>query len=350
MKYRLPILIFVLLLTAGGIFLIQPQIESESVKPSAISNKPSCDRVKQCLRAERAWPSGMESCPKLLAPETARSRSKDGKWGYSMDFGECSKDTIISPRFDTAEKFGYNGLAKVSRDGKWGYVNLKGEEIIPLHYDEVGDFHDGLVPVKLKNKWGYFDAQGQIAVPIHFDAVSGIWSAEDGLLAVQLQNKWGYVNPRGETVIKPGFEKATTFQKGFAKVQVNQKWGVINTAGDTIIKPIYDAIFSTDDAQLFLVALNKKYGYVDSKGREIIPPHLPKPVKARYNSGGVQVVLNTEVLTPVSNALSTAAAPDVLTSAWYFIDAELRFDSNGKAQLWRNGEWFYITPKGMLVK
>jgi hypothetical protein len=351
MKYRLPALLLVVSLTAGGIFLIQSQIEPESEKPSAASKKTSCNLVKQCLRAEIAWPPGMESCARILAPETVRSRGKDGKWGYSINSEECSKDPIISPRFDTAEKFGYNGLAKVSRDGKWGYVNLKGYEIIPLHHDEAGDFDFGLVPVKLNKMWGYYNAQGQIAVPINFDAVSGIW--RDELSAVQLRGKWGYVNPQNETVIAPRFDRVTAFRKGFAKVEVKRKWGIINTAGEAIIAPAFDAIFSTDDDRLFLVALNQKYGYVDSNGREIIPPRLLKPVRARYNSGGVQVALNAEALTPASPASAATASPDVRTGAWYFLDSpneKLRFDENGKAQFWRNGEWFYISQAGMLLK
>ena len=347
MKYRLPILICVLVLTAVGTFWMQPRIESAA---SSIS-KADCDRVKQCLRAERAWPPGMESCPKILVPEIVRNRTKDGKWGYSMSFGECSKDPIISPQFDAAEKFGYNGLAKVSRNDKWGYVNLKGEEVIPLHFDEVGDFDFGLVPVRLNNKWGYFNAQGQIAVPISFDAVSGIWRNE--LSAVQLQEKWGYVNPRGETVIKPTFDKATEFREGSAKVELNRKWGTINTAGTVVITPSFDAIFSTTDSRLLLVSLKRKYGYFDNDGKEIIPTRLVKPVKARYNSGGVQVVLNQEALTSDNDAPATTTKPDVLISAWYFLDSpneKLRFDENGKAQLWRNGTWFYVDQKGMLVE
>ncbi|MCL2590527.1 MAG: WG repeat-containing protein [Betaproteobacteria bacterium] len=312
--------------------------------------KPNCDEVRQCLRAERAWPPGMEGCPKILVPETVRSRAKDGKWGYSMDFGECSQDSIISPQFDVAEKFGYNGLAKVSRNGKWGYINLKGEGIIPLHFDEVGDFDSGLVPVKLNNKWGYFNAQGDNAVPPFFDAVSGVWRNE--LSAVLLQGKWGYVNPRGDTVIKPSFDKVTEFRDGLAKVEVNQRWGVIDTTGATVIEPAFDAIFSIADPRLLLVALNRKYGYFDNKGKEVIPLRLVKPVKARYDSGGIQVVLNATTLTQLGDTAAATAA-SVPINAWYFLDSvneKLRFDENGKAQLWRNGEWFYVNPKGMLVK
>jgi hypothetical protein len=266
--------------------------------------------------------------------------------------GECNQNSIIvEHRYEVAEKFGKNGLAKVSRDGKWGYVNLKGEEIIPLHFDEVGDFDHGLVPVRLNNKWGYFNAQGQIAVPISFDAVSGRW--RETLSAVQLQGKWGYVNPLGETVIQPDFDKVTEFREKLAKVEVNRRWGVIDTAGNTVIQPAFDAILSTADPRLLLVALEQRYGYYNSNGREIIPPRLVKPVEARYNSGGVQVKLNATALTPTGNGATAPAAPAVRADGWYFLDAaneKLRFDENGKAQFWQNGEWFYISQTGALLK
>ena len=351
MKYRLPILICVLLLTAIGIFWIHPRMDS--VKPSDI--KPDCNRVKQCLRAEVAWPPGMAYCPSTLAQWTVRSRSRDGKWGYSMS--ECTRDTIISPRFDVAEKFGNNGLAKVSRDGKWGYVNLKGEETIELIFEEVGDFDYGLVPVRVNDKWGYSNSQGQIAVRPRFDKVSGVWGDKHDRSAVQLQGKWGYVNPDGDTVIELRFDRATEFRKGLAKVEMNRRWGLINKAGETVIAPTFDAIFdadsSTTNAHLFLVVLNQRYGYFDNEGREIIPPRLAKPVKARYNSGGIQISLNTAVLVPADDA-AASTTPDVpIHDRWYFLDSsneKLRFDKNGKAQFWRKGEWFYIDSKGMLLK
>ncbi|MDR2924666.1 MAG: WG repeat-containing protein [Azoarcus sp.] len=342
-KYRLPILIGILLLTAVGIFLAQPWINS--VEPSAI--KTSCDKIRQCLRVEQAWPPGMEYCPRVLVPGAARHRA-NGKWGYSVNFEECGADSIIPAKFDVAEKFAFNGLAKVSQGGKWGYVNLKGGEAIPLNYDEVGDFDHGMVPVKRNGKWGYSDAQGLITVPTHFDAVSGIW--QDGLSAVLVQGKWGYVNPHGEMAIKPGFDRVTKFQDGLARVQIKRKWGIINTAGELVIQPSFDAIFQTSDPHLLLVARNQKYGYFDDKGKEIIPPHLIKPVRARYNSGGWQIVLNSAALSSASSA--AAASYNVLLSAWHFLDTpneKLRFDENGKAQLWRNGEWFHVSQAGKLI-
>jgi hypothetical protein len=341
MKYRLPLFVTALLLTALIIFW-QPRMES--AKPA--SNKADCGRVKQCLSAENAWPPGMEYCPAVLVPWTHRERSKDNKWGYSIDSGECSKQQLIAPRYDIAEKFGNNGLAKVSKNGKWGYINLKGGESIPLNFDEIGDFNFGLVPVKSNNKWGYYNAQGFSVTPfLNFDEVSGIWRNERS--AVQINKKWGYINPTGETVIAPKFGKASEFMDGLAKVELNGKWGVIDTTGKTILPPNYDVIFSVANVPLLLVSLDGKYGYFDYKGNEVIPLYLTTPVKVR--DGGsmkIQANLNETTWTLADNV---PAVIEVNPNQWFYINngekEKLRFDENGKAQLWRNGEWFYMKPE-----
>ena len=42
----------------------------------------------------------------------------------------------------------------------YGFVDQQGEVVIPLKYDEAGEFHKGLVKVELKGKWGYIDKNG----------------------------------------------------------------------------------------------------------------------------------------------------------------------------------------------
>jgi hypothetical protein len=49
-----------------------------------------------------------------------------GIWGYINERGE----EVIAPRFDHAENFTANGLARVRVKGKFGYINERGEEVI----------------------------------------------------------------------------------------------------------------------------------------------------------------------------------------------------------------------------
>jgi hypothetical protein len=290
----------------------------------------------------------MQYCPAVLAQFTVRKRASNDKWGYAMDYEGCSTEQIIAPRFDIAEKFGNNGLAKVKGGGKWGYINLKGEEVIPLRFDEVGDFSYGLAPVKSNSKWGYINAEGQAAVPSSFDAVSGGW--RDGLSAVLIGKKWGYIDLKGETVIAPEFDQAMEFMNGLAKVEVGGKWGAVDTHGKVVIPLDFDVILSTSDSGLLLVARNRKYGYFDAKGVEIIPPLMIKPVQVRRDgSGAIQINLNEFALAPDGGNIWSDT---VHLNGWFYHNAtneKMRFDENGKAQIWRKGEWFYISKQGKLI-
>jgi hypothetical protein len=365
-SHRLLILLLTLLISAI-LFLIQSRMEqSESPVQSTIN----CKAVRQCLGAGYAWPPKMDSCPALLSPITARFRVENGKWGYMVAHEGCiSSQTLVAPKYDVADKFEQNGLAKVSLDGKWGYVNLKGEESIPLNYDEVGDFDYGLVPVRLSGKWSYLDARGGvIGVGALFDAVSAVW--RNGLSAVQVNGKWGYISPQGNIEIDTHFDSAENFQtlrKGhlpeedinLAKVELNGKWGVIDKKGNVVVPIHFDAVFYVPpahptDPPFLLVALNRRYGFFNHKGTEIIPLRLVKPVGLRYdNNNFIQAHLNETTLVPVGSGQDSGQKSLPLKSGWFYLDfpnEKLRFDEHGKAQFWRNGEWFSIDDQGRLVK
>lgn len=344
MKYRLSVFIAVSLATAFFLFWIQSTLDS--VKPD--SNMPNCDKIRQCLKAEYMWPPKMQYCPAALAPFTVRKRAQNDKWGYSMDYERCSTEQIVAPRFDVAEKFGNNGLAKVKNENKWGYINLKGEEVVSLSFDEMGDFYYGLAPVKSNGKWGYINAQGHMAVHPRFDAVSGVW--RDGLSAVQAGGKWGYIDPEGETVIEPRFDQVMAFTNGLARVETDGRWGAVDTHGKVVIPPEFDVILLTTDPGLLLVAHNRKYGYFDAKGVEIIPPLMIKPVRMRRDgSGAIQINLNEFALAPEGGNVWSDTVP---LNGWFYHNAtneKMRFDENGKAQIWRKGTWFYISKQGRLI-
>ena len=46
----------------------------------------------------------------------------------------------------------------------------------------------------------------------------------------------GYINLQGEEVVKPIYEEAPDFHKGFAAVRLNGKWGTIDSQGE-IVEP-----------------------------------------------------------------------------------------------------------------
>ena len=61
-----------------------------------------------------------------------------------------------------------------------------------------------------------------------------------------------------------------TFREGLAAIQLNRKWGFIDTSGREICPIKYDWAYDFSKG-LAQVELNKKYGVINSQGKEIIP-------------------------------------------------------------------------------
>ena len=45
--------------------------------------------------------------------------------------------------------------------GKWGYLNRKGDVVIPMIYDDAGNFYNGRAEVQLVNERFYIDVKGE---------------------------------------------------------------------------------------------------------------------------------------------------------------------------------------------
>lgn len=79
-------------------------------------------------------------------------------------------------------------------DFKYGYIDKWGREVIPLIFDNVGNFNEGLAKVELNDKWGFIDTDGIIKVNCIYEDVCDFI---DGLAYVRLNNQWGFIDING---------------------------------------------------------------------------------------------------------------------------------------------------------
>jgi len=360
-RYRLPILTVVVLLTIVIVTWLQPKMESLR---SAPSQEYSCREVLQCsenLSPQGGFPPKMQHCAATLSSLIVRTKKAD-RWGYSFNYEGCFTKPITEPQFEIAEKFGNNGLANLRKSGKWGYINMKGDPVVTLYFDEIGDFDYGIVPAKASGKWRFFNTDGNAAFDTAFDEVSGKWG--NRLTAVRIGEKWGYIDPEGVNIIVPAYDAAMPFQDGLAKVRAGAKWGVIDIHGKTILPMIFDVIFNVvpegrAKPDLLMVSTGGRFGYFDVKGEsagkkeavEIIPVRLREAVKIRRDNNGAILVYLAGAKSTLSEDIGTGAKANM--SGGLYLDSrnqKLRFDEKGKAQLWNKGEWFYVTQRDRLIK
>ncbi|HML37407.1 MAG TPA: WG repeat-containing protein [Bacillota bacterium] len=88
---------------------------------------------------------------------------------------------------------------RVGRDGKYGFLDLSGNEIIPLVYDDAFSFHEGLAAVCKDGKWGFIDKNGGEAIAPVYDQVDSSFS--NGMASASLNGKWGLIDKAGNTVV-----------------------------------------------------------------------------------------------------------------------------------------------------
>ncbi|MDR0325079.1 MAG: WG repeat-containing protein [Oscillospiraceae bacterium] len=192
---------------------------------------------------------------------------------YSMpiyDFIDVSIEGMAAVRVGgTADQWGR------VLGGKWGFIDKTGKEIIPLIYDEVSYFSDGLARVRIIGEGtGFIDRTGKLVIPLiysHASVFSGdmaIVSDNSGTFYIDKDgNKLASVDSK-YTV---DYWNDNNYSEGIALTHDNGKYGFIDSMGKDVIPPTYDAIFPFADG-LAKVRFGGKHGFIDKTGKEIVPP------------------------------------------------------------------------------
>ena len=97
-----------------------------------------------------------------------------------------------------------NAIFGVKKGGKWGYIDGYGKVIIPLEYEEVGDFSEGLAAVRKDNKWGYINLKNEVVIPIEFTNI-GVSSFKNGVAKYYTDSNIGLINMKGEIIAEPKY-------------------------------------------------------------------------------------------------------------------------------------------------
>lgn len=195
-----------------------------------------------------------------------------GKYSYVDTQG----NEMIPFKYDVAWSF-ENGFSAVAREGKWTFIDTKGNEIAPPRYNKVMPFEDGLARVRLNWKWGLINTKGELITPIEYDE---IFEPSEGYVMVAKDHKIGYLNYTGELVIPIQYNDGTTFVEGLAIVLSGETLKLIDTKGKQKHKT-YDDIWHFNHG-LARILQNGKFGFINNRGKEIIPPKYDRAKSFRH--------------------------------------------------------------------
>lgn len=171
-----------------------------------------------------------------------KTYEENGKYGLLDENGKkitIAKYDKFSPKF-------YEGLCSVKLNNRRGFINIKGEEIIKLLYQDVREFNEGFAAVMSSGYWGYIDKTGKESIyPMFvnaYDFKNGFARVAKKDSHIPIQSCYAYIGKNGTRITDFLYANSSgDFYNGFAIVENCFTFGkgVIDISGNEIIKPDY---------------------------------------------------------------------------------------------------------------
>lgn len=264
----------------------------------------------------------------------------------------------------------------VYRDGLFGFCDLFGDLVIPLQYLQAGSFSEGLAPVLLpvdsnRSACTFIDKKGKQLFPPRYENLQPF---SCGHALVCKDSLWGLIDRRGRIVLPTLYPKMTTlFADTLFFAGSDEGMALFNASMHPLTPPVYIWNSGLSDRRI-AVRRNGKYGFIDSRGREIIPciydevsPFFDARAKVRIGdsygiidtTGRIVLPLEYEDTSPKSTKyiLCDGLALIEKNGHFGFVDREGRVVipicfqdayqfSEGLAPVQYNGRWGYLDTRG----
>jgi hypothetical protein len=156
----------------------------------------------------------------------------------------------------------------------FGYKNESGQIILEAQYQEAYSFTGNYAFVKKNNTWGLINMKGKEVIPASYEDIgwmlpkdkSPIISGE--ILGYKQSGKWGLISTRNKLLSATSYDIMLPFSKDKIKVgQISVSpvtdtlYGVIDIQGKVLIPLQYHILETTPIDDVLLAGLNKLYTY-----------------------------------------------------------------------------------------
>jgi hypothetical protein len=130
-----------------------------------------------------------------------------------------ANDSLIKSSYINQEYSNSDARAVASIGTSVGFIDINGNEVAPLIYDDI--YHspkEGVYKVKKRNDFGFVDIYGKEIIAPQYNLARNF---SNGLAAVKNNDKWGFVNKSGEEVINCNYGGCTDFiGSGYAILEI----------------------------------------------------------------------------------------------------------------------------------
>lgn len=202
------------------------------------------------------------------------SRVYDPNRGYG--FIDTRGVEVIPCHYEMVLPF-FEDLAAVKTDTGWGYINKKGEFIVVPKYYLATGFNEGRAFVAKSNNdsisYAIIDSNGKLITDFIYDDISVDYPYfSEGLTWCKKDDKWICVDRNGKIKFDKKVEYGKTFVNGLSIFEENNKYGIVNKFGNVQLVPQYDKIYLSDIDGVYIFNINGRMGAMNASFKQIIPP------------------------------------------------------------------------------
>lgn len=166
-------------------------------------------------------------------------------------------------------------VLKVQKEGKWGLINLNGNEISDIIYDDIKTLKgvENSIIVEKDGNIGLLNSKGnKIADTIYSGINTFGEDYKNGYITVDKENKYGLISFSGEEILENQYEKIEEkYSDKYFVITENKKQQLIDKQGNKILTENFDEIKQIANSGIIFTKQNK-YGLMDFEGNTIIEP------------------------------------------------------------------------------
>ena len=191
---------------------------------------------------------------------------KDGKWGLI----DLNGNEILNIAYDNIETLkGIENSLIIKSGDLVGLINNKGTQITDCQYSQITSFGDdyknGYITVNQENKYGLISSSGSKILENQYEKIDNIYS--DKYFVIEEGGKQKLIDKEGNTILTDGFDEIKQIANSGIVFTSGNKYGVMNFEGNILINPTYDNLqeINTD---VFLASKDAKMGLIDIEENE----------------------------------------------------------------------------------
>ena len=170
---------------------------------------------------------------------------------------------------------GIENSFKVKKDDKYGIVDGDGKTVIQAQYADIDvlgkDNKSGFIIKNADGKYGIVDYSNAQILEAKYDSIEKVYGND--MYVVNLNGKQKVVNKSGNDVLTTGFDSIKQIlanQENAVIFVKSNKFGVMNTSGEVVIESQYDSLEETK-VGTFIASKDGKYGIININKEEKLP-------------------------------------------------------------------------------